>query len=266
MADGMQVIHRQEGLEVPIHNGIQAVQPGLYPHQPDAEDRRDESHPPGTHNEKWMNDPRGRSIYDIRRGRFVLILIFLLGILIVLALGLGLGLGLGLPAVRQASSSQSEPLASTPTIHESTSSPSAAASAHSRSETPTSSSVYSATSSQVAEVSGTPSTTCPGSNGTVYSASGFDFIIYCDHNVASGHKVDLSSGYQPTFDDCINLCAGEDYFQNRADVSAVYNFAGTGQQTPGTCWCEGGTASATTTPIPGRGNDLALIRSGGSSK
>jgi hypothetical protein len=63
--------------------------------------------------------------------------------------------------------------------------------------------------------------------------------VRCDSDWG-GAKSDLASSVTDTFADCIQLCNSINYFQKRTDVGCVWNVAGTGQQTPGTCWCLGG--------------------------
>ncbi len=50
----------------------------------------------------------------------------------------------------------------------------------------------------------------------------------------------MSSNFAARWDACLTLCDTMNYFQKRTDVGATWNVAGTGQQTPGTCWCFGG--------------------------
>jgi hypothetical protein len=65
------------------------------------------------------------------------------------------------------------------------------------------------------------------------------YRVRCDADWG-GNKTDLASLVTATFDDCIRLCNSMNYFQKRTDVGCTWNVAGTGQQTPGTCWCLGG--------------------------
>lgn len=56
-------------------------------------------------------------------------------------------------------------------------------------------------------------------------------------------------------------CASMNYLQSRSEISAVYNVAGTGLQTRGTCWCPGETGAESGTTIGSDpGNDVGLIQ------
>ena len=60
----------------------------------------------------------------------------------------------------------------------------------------------------------------------------------CDSDF--NNKDTLSSFVAATWNECLTLCNTMNYFQSRTDVAVTWNVAGTGQQTPGTCWCLGG--------------------------
>lgn len=57
-----------------------------------------------------------------------------------------------------------------------------------------------------------------------------------------------------SFDECLGLCNTMNYFQEREDVGCTYNVDGTGDQTPGTCWCLGGSLDVVTNV----GNEVAM--------
>lgn len=57
-----------------------------------------------------------------------------------------------------------------------------------------------------------------------------------------------------SFDACLGLCNAMNYFQEREDVGCTYNVEGTGEQTPGTCWCLGGSLKVVTNV----GNEVAI--------
>ena len=77
----------------------------------------------------------------------------------------------------------------------------------------------------------------------------------CDSDFSGDGKQTLASFFAATWDDCLALCNTMNYFQGRADVGCTWNVAGTGGQTPGTCWCLGG---ADKTVVVNKGNVVAV--------
>ncbi|KAL2832782.1 hypothetical protein BJY01DRAFT_253712 [Aspergillus pseudoustus] len=162
------------------------------------------------------------------------------GILGLAVIGLAIGLGVGLsrehdsdsdssqsPATQDSDTNSSISLSPTPTNSDSN-------------ETFTTTITRTATASATSTPS--PSSPCPSGNNTITSPSlgSIRYRIHCDSDVSGGNKITLSSIVVDSFDACVALCNTMNYFQERTDVAATYNVAGTGTQTPGTCWCLGG--------------------------
>jgi hypothetical protein len=105
--------------------------------------------------------------------------------------------------------------------------------------------------------SSSPSSPCPSANNTLISPTlgTIRYQIHCDSDIGGSGKITLSSIVVDTFDECLALCNTMNYFQDRTDVGATYNVAGTGTQTPGTCWCLGGEGLEVTENV---GNDVAF--------
>jgi hypothetical protein len=68
-------------------------------------------------------------------------------------------------------------------------------------------------------------------------SSSQEYQIVCDADFGGSGKKDLASTVFSAFDDCLGLCGSMNSFQSRSDVGATYNIEGTGDQSPGTCWC-----------------------------
>jgi hypothetical protein len=102
----------------------------------------------------------------------------------------------------------------------------------------------------------TPSDICPDANNTVVSqdVGSTKYRILCDSDFSGSGKETLASVVLPSFDSCLGLCNTMNYFQKRDDVGCTYNTAGTGSQTPGTCWCLGGADKEVVTNV---GNVIA---------
>jgi hypothetical protein len=79
--------------------------------------------------------------------------------------------------------------------------------------------------------------------------------VACDSDFSGSGKQTLASFVTATWDECLELCNTMNYFQDRADIGCTWNVAGTGQQTPGTCWCLGG---ADKTVVSNEGNVVAI--------
>ncbi|KAL2817659.1 hypothetical protein BJX63DRAFT_103183 [Aspergillus granulosus] len=103
----------------------------------------------------------------------------------------------------------------------------------------------------------TPTSPCPSGNNTITTPSlgTIRYRIYCDSDISGSNKITLSSIVVSSFDECLAFCNTMNYFQDRTDVAATYNVAGTGTQTPGTCWCLGGEGIGVTENV---GNDVAF--------
>ncbi|KAL4733208.1 hypothetical protein BDV11DRAFT_214116 [Aspergillus similis] len=104
--------------------------------------------------------------------------------------------------------------------------------------------------------SSAPTSPCPSANNTLITQSlgSKKYRIYCDSDFDGAGKKTLASVVLSSFEDCLALCNTMNYFQERSDVGATFNAAGTGGQTPGTCWCLGGTSARTENV----GNDAAF--------
>ncbi|KAK4096381.1 hypothetical protein N658DRAFT_501645 [Parathielavia hyrcaniae] len=102
---------------------------------------------------------------------------------------------------------------------------------------PTSTSTSTTTSSAAATPE--PSNICPAANGTIVTPAvgSVRYRVACDSDFGGSGKQDLASYVTATFGECVDLCNSLNYFQDRADVGCTWNVAGTGTQTPGTCWC-----------------------------
>jgi len=123
----------------------------------------------------------------------------------------------------------------------------------------TSASTTASTSTSSSSTSRTPqpSNICPGANDTIVTPSlgKVRYRIACDSDYGdTSGKQTLSSTVAATWDECLGLCNTMNYFQSRADVGCTWNVAGTGTQTPGTCWCLGGTKVVVSNP----GNVVAV--------
>ncbi|KAL4779691.1 hypothetical protein BJX76DRAFT_339972 [Aspergillus varians] len=102
-----------------------------------------------------------------------------------------------------------------------------------------------------------PVSTCPGSNNTIVSPTlgSISYRIHCDSDWGGSGKKTLASLVLSSFDECLGLCNTMNYFQDRKDVGCTFNAAGTGTQTPGTCWCLGGEGIRVTSNV---GNEAAM--------
>ncbi|OTA93257.1 hypothetical protein M434DRAFT_395813 [Hypoxylon sp. CO27-5] len=111
--------------------------------------------------------------------------------------------------------------------------------------TTTASSSSSTPSSIAAQPTQTPTTIqdsgCPNISGNTVTKSSSKmtqtFRIYCDSDLTGSDQASL---VVTTLDECITLCASLNWTQNRKDVGSVWNEKGVVGQTPGTCWCKGG--------------------------
>ncbi|KAK2756956.1 hypothetical protein FQN54_004924 [Arachnomyces sp. PD_36] len=232
--------------EVARHTGIEVLQPGLIPVYTPSRDNL-------SHHNNVAADVGGKAYEEgsgppvkriwglcLRRVTFWLVL-GMVGLTIVIvgvAVGLGVAMGRGgtdgdpQPSSTTADSAGSESGANT----SDTSSPSAT----STSSTTDPSSTSTSTSSNSNNPS--PSSICPSGNNTLLTRGlgSTTYRILCDSDFTGPDKQTLASTVLPTFNDCLDLCSTMNYFQERGDVGCTYNVAGTGDQTPGTCWCLGG--------------------------
>lgn len=103
----------------------------------------------------------------------------------------------------------------------------------------------------------TVSSVCPDRNGTIVNSSpgSMQYRVLCDSDFDGSGKETLSSVVLSSFVDCVAVCNTMNYFQDRTDIGATFNVAGTGTQTPGTCWCLGG---ADKVVVKNVGNDAAV--------
>ncbi|KAL4936398.1 hypothetical protein BDV06DRAFT_205132 [Aspergillus oleicola] len=106
--------------------------------------------------------------------------------------------------------------------------------------------------------SSAPVSNCPSANNTVVIAKtgSIRYRIHCDSDFGGDGKLTLASTVLTSFDDCLSLCNTMNWFQDRTDVGCTFNVAGTGDQTPGTCWCLGGGDDVKVTSNVG--NDMAI--------
>lgn len=101
---------------------------------------------------------------------------------------------------------------------------------------------------------------CPSANNTeiqhVGNSADSSYYIFCGADIHATNKKDLSSTVQSSFADCLGLCNSMNEYQDRADVALTWNFEGTGQQDPGTCWCVTGSSKRV---ISNPGNMVAVL-------
>ncbi|KAL7622409.1 hypothetical protein AAE478_007914 [Parahypoxylon ruwenzoriense] len=170
------------------------------------------------------------SISGLRRVTFWLVVALL--VVITLALGLGLGLGLGL----RTTNASADPA---PINYATTTEPSVASSMSSSISSRSISSRSSVSTTSVAEPTPTSieESGCPGRNGDTIVKAKLSYKVYCDSDLTGNN---LASLVTRSLEECLSMCDSINFFQNRSDVGSVYNEAGTGTQTPGTCWCKGG--------------------------
>ncbi|OIW34289.1 hypothetical protein CONLIGDRAFT_650844 [Coniochaeta ligniaria NRRL 30616] len=238
-------------------HGLEVVQPGLEPvFYPQYQNY---SH---IAEEDRKRAPRERRVFGFRKVTFWLVAA--LAALSIIAVGVPVGLGVGLsraqgdkgtdPTTTPGGGTPSSKPTGTVTVIMTTTAPGA---------TPTPSS--SSTSSSQPASSKTTSTlttnptvisACPQGNNTVVTPTlgTVNYRILCDRDF-DGAKEDLASVVMPSLDACMNLCNTMNYFQKRTDVGCTYNVAGTGTQTPGTCWCLGGETKIIVTNV---GNQIAV--------
>ncbi|KAE8422773.1 hypothetical protein BDV36DRAFT_309790 [Aspergillus pseudocaelatus] len=154
---------------------------------------------------------------------------------VVIALAVGLGVGLTRPQSNHMApvATTSSQVTSIPSSSPSPSSSTSPSPSTSTSEpSPTSTSLFNKSTDYI----------CPDANNTeVRNVSGgsgsSSYYIFCDADISSNSKKDLSSSVQSSFADCLALCNSMNNFQDRTDVGCTYNFEGTGSQDKGTCWC-----------------------------
>ncbi|KAL4744618.1 hypothetical protein BDW72DRAFT_188110 [Aspergillus terricola var. indicus] len=152
-----------------------------------------------------------------------------LGAALVVIVGLSVGLGVGLSKHDSDAASTSQSPASDSDL------PSNATTTTGNSNSSNSSSSSS---------SSAPISPCPSANNTLITQplGSKKYRIYCDSDFGGDGKKTLASVVLSSFEDCLGLCNTMNYFQELSDVGATFNVEGTGGQTPGTCWCLGGTS------------------------
>ncbi|KAL3444670.1 hypothetical protein BJX65DRAFT_310669 [Aspergillus insuetus] len=186
-----------------------------------------------------------------RRVNFLLFIA--VGILGLAVIGLAVGLGVGL------SRANASTAASQDTDSDSTSSlsPSPTTPSSNEADAETYTTTITRTTLPTSTPSSSPSSPCPSANNTLISPTlgSIRYRIHCDSDIGGSNKITLSSIVVDSFDECLALCNTMNYFQDRTDVGATYNVAGTGTQTPGTCWCLGGEGLEVTENV---GNDVAF--------
>ncbi|KAL2869785.1 uncharacterized protein BJX67DRAFT_378838 [Aspergillus lucknowensis] len=189
-----------------------------------------------------------------RRVNFWLLLA--VGVLGLAVIGLAVGLGVGLS--RDDSNS-----ASAQSAKETTSDPSPSPSPTSNNTDDSNNSTYTTTITETSTPSATttstpsPSSVCPEKNNALLTPSlgAIRYRVHCDSDLSGSGKETLASIVLGSFDECLALCNTMNYFQDRTDVGCTYNVAGTGTQTPGTCWCLGGEGVSVVENV---GNDVAV--------
>ncbi|KAL4953879.1 hypothetical protein BDW69DRAFT_164373 [Aspergillus filifer] len=177
----------------------------------------------------------------------------LVSVLAVVVVGLAAGLGVGLTrGFNDSASSQSSNA-----DFDDSDLPNNATTTSSDSDTPTSTVTITSLATSTPYSSSAPVSNCPSANNTIVQAKtgSIRYRIHCDADFGGDGKLTLASTVLTSFDDCLSLCNTMNYFQDRTDVGCTFNVAGTGQQTPGTCWCLGGTDVEVTSNV---GNDMAI--------
>ncbi|OJJ42416.1 hypothetical protein ASPZODRAFT_20533 [Penicilliopsis zonata CBS 506.65] len=199
----------------------------------------------------------GGKVYRVGRRTFWLIIA--LAVVVVVVVGVGVGLGVGLTrekdssAVSSSSTASSSSSSSTSTLSNTSTLPNTSTISNTASVSSSASSTSTSTSSAA---TATVSSVCPSANDTTVSPSlgTVTYRILCNHDFSGSGKETLASVVLSSFDDCLSLCNTMNYFQSRTDVGCTYNVEGTGGQTPGTCWCLGGSNK---TIVINEGNDIA---------
>ncbi|KAI9370286.1 hypothetical protein BJX61DRAFT_544767 [Aspergillus egyptiacus] len=188
-----------------------------------------------------------------RKVYWLFVAVAVLGFAVVgLAVGLGVGLTRGLQNDSDSDSDSDSNTSAATTQPDSTDTPPSNP-ASDPSSTPTT--IY--TTTLTATPSATPSSICPSANNTIVTQSlgPTRYRIHCDSDIGGRNKITLASIVLPSFDECLALCNTMNYFQERTDVGCTYNVAGTGTQTPGTCWCLGGEGIGVVENV---GNEVAM--------
>ncbi|KAK3940941.1 hypothetical protein QBC46DRAFT_432964 [Diplogelasinospora grovesii] len=230
-------------------HGLEVVQPGLEPvFYPQYQNY---SH---IAEEDRKRAPREQRVFGFRKVTFWLVAA--LAALSIIAVGVPVGLGVGLSRAQgtKGTDPTTTPEGGTPSSKPAGTAPGVmpTPSSGSTSSSPPASSKTTSTST----TSPTVISACPKGNNTVVTPTlgSVNYRILCDRDF-DGAKEDLASVVMPSFDDCMNLCNSMNYFQKRTDVGCTYNVAGTGTQTPGTCWCLGGETKIVVTNV---GNQIAV--------
>ncbi|KAL4867888.1 hypothetical protein BDV12DRAFT_170491 [Aspergillus spectabilis] len=177
------------------------------------------------------------------------------GLLGAAVIGLAVGLGVGLS--RQNEDSNTSSVSSTGDLDITSPAPSPTSFSSSGDDDPESTYTTTVTRTATSTSTPTPSSVCPSSNNTLVTQypGSIRYRIYCDSDFDDSGKETLASIVLGSFDECLALCNTMNYFQDRTDVGCTYNVAGTGTQTPGTCWCLGGEGL---TVVENVGNDAAM--------
>ncbi|KAB8264201.1 hypothetical protein BDV32DRAFT_135551 [Aspergillus pseudonomiae] len=204
--------------EVAQIHGIEVVQAGLEP----VPNQNNPHHVivPVLANESV---PRENRICGVRKMTFWLAVA--VAALVAVVIALAVGLGVGLTSITSTPSASLFPPSSS-------SSTSSVSSTSTSGPSPTSTALFDKSTNY----------TCPDANNTeVRNVSGgsgsSSYYIFCDADISSSSKKDLSSSVQSSFADCLALCNSMNNYQGRTDVGCTYNFEGTGSQDKGTCWC-----------------------------
>ncbi|KAJ0425068.1 hypothetical protein BJY00DRAFT_308406 [Aspergillus carlsbadensis] len=179
------------------------------------------------------------------------------GILGLAVIGLAVGLGVGLGRGNGSDTASSAGAQDTTDPSPSATTPSNEAEAEAETYTTTITRTATTSPSSTSSPTSSPTSPCPSANNTLISPTlgTTRYRIHCDSDISGSDKITLSSIVVDTFDACLALCNTMNYFQDRTDVGATFNVAGTGTQTPGTCWCLGGDALVVTENV---GNDVAF--------
>ncbi|KAH8432467.1 uncharacterized protein LDX57_010102 [Aspergillus melleus] len=245
MSDSYKEVVSDDGKQV-VHDGIQVVQSGLEPVPNGLKPVLSEDLP------AKKQHPRRKLIIGI--GAAVAIVV----------IGLAVGLGVALSRSHSTPKSASDEPASPAPRGEFTSSASLSSSTSEPSTSTSDPTSTISTASETKNASPTPTAekyTCPGANNTeIHMGTGKSaastYYVFCDADIHATNKKDLSSTVQGKFADCLGLCDSMNNFQKRADVALTWNFEGTGQQKPGTCWCVTGSKKRV---ISNPGNMVAIL-------
>ncbi|KAI9038887.1 uncharacterized protein KD926_010220 [Aspergillus affinis] len=235
MSDSYKEVITHDGKEV-VHEGIQVVQP-----VPPGLESVPNGYPPAK-----KQQPQRKLIIGI------------VAAVAIVVIGLAVGLGVALTRPHSTPSSSSDQPTSTDSGAGFTSSASSSSTPEPSTSTsnPTSTTSTASGTKNASPTSIADKYTCPGVNNTEIHKGSDSYHVFCDADIHATNKKDLSSTVQKTFAECLGLCDSMNNYQKRADVALTWNFEGTGQQHPGTCWCVTGSNKKV---ISNPGNIVAVL-------